>query len=455
MYVDDTLKYTVIERTTNEAFQSLWLEIEFAKQSIVICGVVYKQHNSPERFLEYFEEAISRYSASGKLIYLCGDFNINILKAQSCNFAQEFLNCVQSYGLLPTIDKPTRVYNNSATLIDNIFINKFDDYFDSGNIVSDLTDHFSQFCSLKTNITDRTETKKIMTRDFSKFSEQRFLQDLSQIDWSPLLSNNDIDKVFSTFYNKLNKFVNKHAPFCQLSKRKIKQLSKPWITNGLRRSIKIKNELFFSGNQDKYKIYRNKTLLLTRINKRKFYHSYFERNISNMKRTWEGINNLINKKKRKEKIIHRLKKLDENIFSSHQSEIPDILNKHFATIGHQLASKIPPCSTHFSQYLPQRAGASSFLFHPVLSHEIQAEIMSLPVNKALGLYSCPVRILKLSSELLACPLVTIINKSVDSGTYPSKLKHAKIIPIFKSDDDTDPNNYRPISLLSISNRIFE
>ena len=55
-------------------------------------------------------------------------------------------------------------------------------------------------------------------------------------------------------------------------------------------------------------------LPLTRLNKRKFYQSYLGRNISNMKRTWEGINNLINKKKRKEKIIHRLKKLDENIF---------------------------------------------------------------------------------------------------------------------------------------------
>ena len=32
---------------------------------------------------------------------------------------------------------------------------------------------------------------------------------------------------------------------------------------------------------------------------------------------------------------------------------------------------------------------------------------------------------------------------------------AKIIPIFKTDDDTDPSNYRPISLLSNFNRIFE
>ena len=35
------------------------------------------------------------------------------------------------------------------------------------------------------------------------------------------------------------------------------------------------------------------------------------------------------------------------------------------------------------------------------------------------------------------------------------LKHAKIIPVFKNEDESDPNNYRPISLLSVFNRIFE
>jgi len=52
-------------------------------------------------------------------------------------------------------------------------------------------------------------------------------------------------------------------------------------------------------------------------------------------------------------------------------------------------------------------------------------------------------------------LKKILNKSIGLGTFPSKLKMAKVIPIFKSDDNTDPNNYRPISLLSCFNRIFE
>ena len=48
-----------------------------------------------------------------------------------------------------------------------------------------------------------------------------------------------------------------------------------------------------------------------------------------------------------------------------------------------------------------------------------------------------------------------LSLSVQTGKYPSKLKHAKIIPVYKGDDETDPSNYRPISLLSVFNRVFE
>ena len=48
-----------------------------------------------------------------------------------------------------------------------------------------------------------------------------------------------------------------------------------------------------------------------------------------------------------------------------------------------------------------------------------------------------------------------MNLSVTLGEYPSNLKHAKVIPVYKDDDETDPANYRPISLLSNYNRIFE
>jgi len=81
--------------------------------------------------------------------------------------------------------------------------------------------------------------------------------------------------------------------------------------------------------------------------------------------------------------------------------------------------------------------------------------MLAPSGKAHGLYSCPIRMLKCSRDIIAKPLTTLFNVSVQNGRFPSKLKHAKIVPVFKDGDETDPCNYRSISLLSIFNRIFE
>ena len=50
LFIDETLNYTVLEKTSNEAFQSLWIEISFVRQKNVICGIVYRQHNAPDRF---------------------------------------------------------------------------------------------------------------------------------------------------------------------------------------------------------------------------------------------------------------------------------------------------------------------------------------------------------------------------------------------------------------------
>jgi len=108
-----------------------------------------------------------------------------------------------------------------------------------------------------------------------------------------------------------------------------------------------------------------------------------------------------------------------------------------------------------NEYLAKLNFASSFFFNPVIPLDIELEISLLPSNKAYGLYSCPVRILKCARNILSSPLAELINLSVQSGKYPSKLKHAKITPVYKGEDATDPNNYRPISLLSVFNRIFE
>ena len=97
----------------------------------------------------------------------------------------------------------------------------------------------------------------------------------------------------------------------------------------------------------------------------------------------------------------------------------------------------------------------SFVFETVLPSEIELEIIMAPSNKAHRLYSCPIRLLKCSRHIISKPIANIVNQSVCMGIFPSKLKHAKIIPIYKDGNEDEPSNYHPISLLSIFNRLFE
>ena len=89
-----------------------------------------------------------------------------------------------------------------------------------------------------------------------------------------------------------NKNVNKHAPMTKFSKHKAKLLSKPWMITGLKASIKVQNKLYVSGDEDKYKYYGNKIYSLIRLRKNMYYQDYFERDKTNMKKTWEGANDV-------------------------------------------------------------------------------------------------------------------------------------------------------------------
>ena len=152
-----------------------------------------------------------------------GDFNLNLLRFQTCTHTENFVLSLQSFNLTPTIDKPTRVHNNSYSLIDNIFISDLDHNISSGNIISDLTDHFSQFCIIEPpgHLFNPQRSKRLV-RDFSHYSETNFLNELSQLHLSEVIcSKTDVNKSFTAFYNKLNKLLNKHAPLKPLSKRNL------------------------------------------------------------------------------------------------------------------------------------------------------------------------------------------------------------------------------------------
>ena len=99
--------------------------------------------------------------------------------------------------------------------------------------------------------------------------------------------------------------------------------------------------------------------------------------------------------------------------------------------------------------------ANSFMLFPASAAEIEEIITSLNSSKASGPFSIPVCLLKLLKTCISFPLEFIFNISFSSGCVPDQFKLANVIPVHKKDSVTCMNNYRPISLLSIFNKILE
>ena len=117
---------------------------------------------------KFLERCLATLAKENKEVYICGDFNLGLLKIDTDHFTQYFFNLLCSYGMLPLILQPTRVIENTVTVIDNIFSNNLQDAIISGNVLLTLSKHFSQFISVNR---EKLDLKNIIVhqRDYSNF----------------------------------------------------------------------------------------------------------------------------------------------------------------------------------------------------------------------------------------------------------------------------------------------
>ena len=105
------------------------------------------------------------------------------------------------------------------------------------------------------------------------------------------------------------------------------------------------------------------------------------------------------------------------------------------------------------QYLKNR-NQLNFLIAHISNEEVLAIINQLE-NKSTGPQSIPIKLLKLIPDLILIPICRIINHSFMTGVFPDDLKISEVIPIHKGGSTEEIYNYRPISLLSVFDKIIE
>ncbi len=446
-------------RIQTSEYQGVWVEIKNSNSKNIVCCCIYRHPRyDMTNFLNYMDSCLKILSDENKEIYLCGDFNIDLLKIDSNKTYMSFYNLLNCNGLLPFIIHPTRVVEGQIpSLIDNIFSNNITNFVVSGNVYFKLSEHFSQFASINRG---KIDLKKITMfgRDYSNFSDDRYRDDVSIQRW---MSNCvDPNILMSDFVWRLDGCTERHAPTKKLSQKDIKLRLKPWITNEIRKLMRIRDRLFARKKREPanvtvlnaYKRVRNKVKNEILKSKRKYHKSYFEKHNNDMKKTWEGIRKLVNVKKTTDFSISQLnvkgKIIDDPV------SIANNFNNFFANVGpdtEKSVPKVPHITPSF--YLKNRVQFDFIIAH-ISEQDILDIISSLPI-KSTGPASIPIKLLKLVADLIVIPLCHIINLSFSTGVFPDVLKVAKVIVLHKGGSTQDVNNYRPISLLSIFDKIIE
>ena len=206
-------------------------------------------------------------------------------------------------------------------------------------------------------------------------------------------------------------------------------------------------------NVEKYTRYKNILTSCFKTAELDYYSAIFENSRSSTFNLWKSLGPVINPNKvRKQTIIN--KHLLDGKAVTDNGDISEVMNQYFCEIGSKLKSKIPSKGNDYIKYIPL-AVVNSFFLTPLCEEDVTREIKNMNPRKATGHDGISIKILQLCPDMFASNLTKIYNKSLETGEYPSALKVAKVTALFKGSTRYDINNYRPISLLSCFNTMFD
>ena len=462
LYIKDSLTSnprTDLDSCTDD-FETIWVEIETKKdKNFLICCVYRHPSSAIDNLTSHFQNVLPKISPN-KLVFIMGDFNVNLLDYASHTPTSDFVNNFFSHSLLPCVHHPTRVSEHRASVIDNIYTNATNASITSGNIMMQITDHFPQFLILKNTHVSQSKSESFKY-DYSRFKEDKFLDDFNQIDFTYLEDSDlDVNNKFDRFLKDLNTLTNKHAPVKRRSRKEMKLKDKPWINNRILKMMRIRDKILLKLKKQQtpddlklYKKFRNRVSNELKESKARYFHNYFSVNSQNMKKIWSGIKTIISHKSSTSSSINKIKGKDGNL-TSDPSKMSNIFNDFYVNVADGITKTIPLTPKSPLEYLSNRTGNSLFLT-PVTFLEVNDLINILNPSKSVGPNSIPIKLLKIIGHSVSPLLALLVNQSFQSGIFPDKLKIAKVISLFKKGNAELPSNYRPISLLSIFSKIFE
>ena len=318
-----------------------------------------------------------------------------------------------------------------------------------------ISDHYPICISRSTKISAQNTGKHttISYRCFKSFDEGSFQRDLSFSGMQSVENINDPNEALHVFYKILNNIITIHAP---LKEKRIKHDQQPeWFDDDIKEMMFERDNCHKKGKFDQYKILRNKVSYMIKKKKKNFFNNAVKQN-KDQGFLWKNLKN-ISELNKSNTVILPEKLISDNTEIRGNVNIANELNKHFVNISNMI-QKTAFSKTNFDDLkkkLDKKLTHHEFKINLITPYEVKLIIDKLDITKSTGLDGIGPKIIKHCGDYITPAIASIINNSILSGVYPDALKEARVIPIYKSGNRDDANNYRPISILPTMSKIFE
>ena len=454
IYVRANLNFKIRNDLQSEILENLIVEIIKPQSKSILVSTWYRPPDSPVSYFTEFEKMVGLLDTENLEYFVLGDLNVDFKQLAKSSCRDKLDEIFDIYGIHQLINESTRITDTSSSLIDLCLTNSISTVVDSGVIHLSISDHSLIYMVRKAHYV-RSRARTIKIRTLKNFSSEDFQRDLNQQPWANVYHSRCPNDMWRIWKELLMGVIDKHAP---VRSRRISNKSSPWVTNELKRLMYkrdyLKKQAISSGDPSiwcQYRQVRNHTNNEIKKAKRLYFTKNLDLHKDDIKKTWKLINELNSRNRKKTNNISEIKMGEEVITSP--MEMAETFNSYFTNVGVNLAAKIPPPKFTPESYLTPTDKIFSIQIPTITT--VCRLFKAIDENKSVGLDNIPNKLLKMAADVVVPSLTEIFSQSINTGIFPNDWKEARMSPLFKNGVKSDPNNYRPISIIPAVSKIFE
>lgn len=403
------------------------------------------------RFIEDLTDAIETLEHD---LLLMGDFNCPGLVNESVTSSK--VKVLKQLTTIGQLKQYNELKNNKNNVLDLIF-SSFEIVIDNPSDILTRIDPAQTPIQImfrvftvkkigKNKVASSTERKL----NFNKSSKELLSYDLSFVDWSVLLSCNEIHLLVDSFYSILFGVFQQSIPYiynnCEDNSKKIKKYP-VWFTNEIIHDIKLKSKywgIYKKTGGDlcnrKFKEIRSK-IKRDIISANKKYNNKLSLDIIKCPEKFWGDVKLKKSGGNNSNEIIMLIKNGVDI-----SDNKCVANE-FAMFFMSVYAGVTQLDPESTRILNNNNNDEINIFDYINTEKIISIIKNLPRKKSKGMDGVPSNIFRELSTQLCYPVSIILQKIPTTGVFPEKFKQIRVVPIYKKIGNTnDVTKYRPVSI---------